>query len=162
MRNELVEMFTEEKMTAVDAIIERHRDNPGELLMVLVEVQDITRYLPVELQRYIAWRMGIPASRVYGVASFYSYFSLAPRGRKVVKVCTGTACYVKRAGEIKERLKQRLGLSEGEVSADGEFSIEEVRCLGACGLAPVAVIGEETFGLINPDNVEEILEKASS
>jgi len=122
----------------------------------------VTRYLPVELQRYIAWKLEMPASRIYGVATFYSYFSLVPRGRKVVKVCSGTACYVKRAEEIKERLKQKIGVAEGEVSADGEFSIEEVRCLGACGLAPVVVVGEETFGLIDPENVGEILEKVSS
>jgi NADH-quinone oxidoreductase subunit E/NADP-reducing hydrogenase subunit HndA len=96
------------------------------------------------------------------VATFYSYFSLVPRGKKVIKVCSGTACYVKRAEEIKERLKQKIGVAEGEVSADGEYSIEEVRCLGACGLAPVVVVGEETFGLIDPENVEEILEKVSS
>jgi len=128
----------------------------------LEKVQDVTRYLPVELQRYIAWKLEMPASRIYGVATFYSYFSLVPRGRKVVKVCSGTACYVKRAEEIKERLKQKIGVAEGEVSADGEFSIEEVRCLGACGLAPVVVVGEETFGLIDPENVGEILEKVSS
>jgi len=162
MRRKLVEQFTEEKMALMDAVIEEYRAIPGALLIILEKVQDIARYLPVELQRYLAWHLGIPASRVYGVATFYSYFSLVPRGRKVVKVCSGTACYVKRAEEIKERLKQKLGVAEGEVSADGEFSIEEVRCLGACGLAPVVVVGEETFGLIDPENVEEILEKVSS
>lgn len=162
MRQELVQQFTEEKMAKVDAVIGEYRDMPGALLIVLEKVQDIARYLPVNLQRYIAWKMDIPASRVYGVATFYSYFSIVPRGRKVVKVCRGTACYVKRSEEIRQRLLQKIGVAEGEVSADGEFSIEEVRCLGACGLAPVVVIGEETFGLIDPENVEEILEKVSS
>ena len=162
MRSKLVEQFTEERMTAVDAVIAEYREQPGALLIILEKVQDVTRYLPVELQRYIAWKLEMPASRIYGVATFYSYFSLVPRGRKVVKVCNGTASYVKRAEEIKERLKQKIGVAEGEVSADGEFSIEEVRCLGACGLAPVVVVGEETFGLIDPENVGEILEKVSS
>lgn len=162
MRRKLVEQFTEEKMAKMDAVIEEYREIPGALLIILEKVQDVARYLPIELQRYIAWKLGIPASRVYGVATFYSYFSLVPRGRKVVKVCNGTACYVKRSEEIKERLKQKIGVAEGEVSADGEFSIEEVRCLGACGLAPVVVVGEETFGLIDPENVGEILEKVSS
>ena len=162
MRRKLVEQFTEEKMALMDAVVEEYREIPGALLIILEKVQDVARYLPVELQRYVAWNLGIPASRVYGVATFYSYFSLVPRGRKVVKVCNGTACYVKRSEEIKERLKQKIGVAEGEVSADGEFSIEEVRCLGACGLAPVVVVGEETFGLIDPENVGEILEKVSS
>jgi len=159
MRQCLVEQFTEEKMTKIDAVIDEYKDVPGALLIVLEKVQDLSLYLPIELQRYIAWRMDIPSSRVYGVATFYSYFSLVPRGRKVIKVCSGTACYVKRSEEIRERLKNKIGIAEGEVSADGEFSIEEVRCLGACGLAPVVVVGDETFGLINPENVEEILKK---
>jgi NADH-quinone oxidoreductase subunit E len=159
MRQCLVEQFTEEKMTEIDAVIDEYKDVPGALLIVLEKVQDLSLYLPIELQRYIAWRMDIPSSKVYGVATFYSYFSLVPRGKKVIKVCSGTACYVKRSEEIKERLKKEIGVAEGEVSADGEFSIEEVRCLGACGLAPVVVVGDETFGLIDPENVEEILKK---
>lgn len=147
-------------MTKVDTVIEAYRNVPGSLLIVLEKAQDITLYLPVNLQRYIAERMAVPPSKVSGVVTFYSYFSTVPRGRKVIKVCTGTACHVKRAGEILERLKQKIGIEEGAVSADGEYSVEEVLCPGACGLAPVVVIGEETFGLIDPENVEEILEKA--
>ncbi len=147
-------------MTRVDGIIAEYGKTPGALLVVLEKVQDETLYLPVELQRYIAGKMGIPPSRVFGVATFYSYFSIVPRGRKVVKVCSGTACYVKRAGEIMDRLRRKIGVKGGEVSPDGEYSIEEVRCLGACGLAPVVVIGDQTFGLIDPENVEEIIEKA--
>ena len=160
MRRELVQQFSEELMAKVDAVIEAYRKVPGSLLIVLEKAQDITLYLPVNLQRYIAERMAVPPSKVSGVVTFYSYFSTVPRGRKVIKVCTGTACHVKRAGEILERLKQKIGVEEGEVSADGEYSVEEVLCPGACGLAPVVVIGEETFGLIDPENVEEILEKA--
>lgn len=159
MRRELVQQFSEEQMAKVDAVIEAYRKVPGALLVALEKTQDITLYLPVNLQRYVASKMGIPPSKVSGVVTFYSYFSTVPRGRKVVKVCSGTACYVKRSGEIMDRLKQKIGVEEGEVTADGEYSIEEVRCLGACGLAPVVVIGEETFGLIDPEHVEEIIEK---
>lgn len=160
MRRQLVQQFSEEQMAKVDAVIEAHRKVPGALLIALEKAQDIALYLPVDLQRYIASKMGVPPSKVSGVVTFYSYFSTVPRGRKVVKVCSGTACYVKRSGEILDRLKQKIGVGEGEVTADGEYSIEEVRCLGACGLAPVVIIGEETFGLIDPEHVEEIIEKA--
>lgn len=147
-------------MARVDAVIEEYGKVPGALLIVLEKIQDVTRHLPLDLQRYIAAKMEIPPSRVFGVATFYSYFSIAPRGRQVVKVCSGTACYVKRSAEILDRLRRRIGVEEGEVSPDGAFSIEEVRCLGACGLAPVVVIGDRTFGLIDPENAEEIIEKA--
>jgi NADH:ubiquinone oxidoreductase subunit E len=160
MRRQLVQQFSEEQVARVDAAIEAYRNVPGSLLVVLEKAQDISLFLPVNLQRYIAAKMGIPPSKVSGVVTFYSYFSTVPRGRKVVKICSGTACYVKRSGEILDRLKQKIGVGEGEVTADGEYSIEEVRCLGACGLAPVVVIGEETFGLIDPEHVEEIIEKA--
>lgn len=159
MRSELVRQFSEEQMDKVDAVIDTYRNISGALLIALEKAQDITLYLPVNLQRYIAKRMGVPPSKVSGVVTFYSYFSTVPRGRKVIKVCSGTACYVKRAGEIMERLKQKVGVGEGEVTPDGEYSIEEVRCLGACGLAPVVVVGEDTFGLIDPERVEEIIDK---
>ena len=159
MRSELVKQFSEEKMVKIDAIIDEYSRVPGTLLLALEKTQDIASYLPVNLQRYLADRMGIPPSKVYGVVTFYSYFSTVPKGRKIIKVCTGTACHVKRAGEIMERLKQKIGVAEGEISADGEYSIEEVLCPGACGLAPVVVIGEEIFGLIDPEHPEEIIEK---
>ena len=158
-RSELVREFSEDQIAKVDAVIRDYRQVQGSLLIALEKAQDITRYLPVSLQRYIAAGMGVSASKVAGVVTFYSYFSTVPRGRRVVKVCTGTACYVKRSGEIKERLKQKLGVAEGEVTPDGEYSIEEVRCVGACGLAPVVVVGEDTFGLIDPERVEEVLDR---
>lgn len=160
MRSELVRQFSEEQMDKVDEVIGTYRDISGALLIVLEKVQDITQYLPVNLQRYVARKMGVPSSKVAGVATFYSYFSTVPRGRKVIKVCTGTACYVKRSGEIMENLRQKLGIAEGGISADGRYSIEEVLCPGACGLAPVVMVGEDTFGLIDPENVEEIIEKS--
>lgn len=160
MRSELVRQFSEEQIAKVDNVIETYRNISGALLIALERAQDITLYLPVNLQRYIARKMGVPPSKVSGVVTFYSYFSTVPRGRKVIKVCSGTACYVKRSGEIMDRLKQKVGVREGEVTADGEYSIEEVRCMGACGLAPVVVVGEETFGLIDPEHVDEIIERS--
>jgi NADH:ubiquinone oxidoreductase subunit E len=159
MRHDLIEIFSEEHLKAIDAIVERYRNIPGSLLMALEKAQDTCTYLPLELQRYIAERMNISPSIVYGVVTFYSYFSIAPKGRKVIKVCSGTACYVKHSGDILERLKRHLGIKEGEITENGEYSIEVVRCLGACGLAPVSMVGEQTFGLVNPDKAEEILKK---
>ena len=158
MRRELVQQFSEDQMAKVDAVIEAYRKVPGALLIALEKAQDITLYLPVDLQRYIASKMGIPPSKVSGVVTFYSYFSTVPRGRKVVKVCSGTACYVKRSGEIMDRLKQKIGVEEGEVTADGEYSIEEVRCLGACGLAPVVVVDEDTHRQMKPSKISGVLE----
>ncbi|MCK9229228.1 MAG: NAD(P)H-dependent oxidoreductase subunit E [Syntrophales bacterium] len=159
MKRELLKEFTADQLERVDDIIDTHRTQPGSLLLVLEKVQEVSLFLPLELQRYIARRMGVSASEVHGVVSFYSYFRMAPKGRKAIKVCTGTACYVKRAEDIIERLSDHLGIKLGEVTPDGEYSIEEARCLGACGLAPVLVIGDRTSGLVNPEKAEEVLEK---
>jgi NADH-quinone oxidoreductase subunit E len=157
MREELVQQFSEAQISAVDSLIESYDAIPGSLLIVLEEAQKICSYLPLQLQRYIAQGMNVSASFVQGVVTFYSYFSTVPKGRNVIKVCSGTACYVKRSQEIKSRLLQQLGIKENEVTADGEYSLEEVRCLGACGLAPIVMVGDETFGLVEPEKSEEIL-----
>jgi len=159
MRDHLVTQFSEAQINDVDSIIESYRNKSGSLLIVLEEAQKICTYLPLELQRYIAGSMNVSASIVQGVVTFYSYFSTVPKGRKVIKVCSGTACYVKRSQEIKSRLLQHLGIAANEVTADGEYSLEEVRCLGACGLAPIVMVGDETFGLVEPEKAEEILNK---
>jgi len=159
MKEQLVEEFSDEQIRAVDGIIDSYCAIPGSLLIVLEEVQKICSYLPLRLQRYIARSMNVSAASVEGVVTFYSYFSTVPKGRKVIKVCSGTACYVKRSQDIKSRLLQQLGIKENEVTADGEYSLEEVRCLGACGLAPVVMVGNEAFGLVEPEKAEEILKK---
>jgi NADH:ubiquinone oxidoreductase subunit E len=159
MKRDVIKQFSERSVEEIDAIIDSHRHIPGSLLIVLEKVQEVCTYMPMDLQRYIAERMNISPSIVYGVVTFYSYFSIAPKGRKVIKVCSGTACYVKHSGDILERLKRHLGIKEGEITENGEYSIEVVRCLGACGLAPVSMVGEQTFGLVNPDKAEEILKK---
>jgi len=151
--------FSEQEINAADKIIDRYRRKPGSLLVVLEEIQKVCSYLPIELQRYIAREMNISPSVVQGVVTFYSYFTTVPKGRKVIKVCTGTACYVKRSQEITTRLLQHMGIKKGEITEDGEYSVEEVRCLGACGLAPVVMVGDNTLGLVDPEKAGEILKK---
>jgi NADH-quinone oxidoreductase subunit E/NADP-reducing hydrogenase subunit HndA len=124
---------------------------------MLQRAQEICGYLPAEIQRHIAAGLEISPSMVYGVVSFYSFFTMTPRGKHVIRVCLGTACYVKRAEEIVQKLAQALSINVGGVTADRKFSLEGVRCLGACGLAPVAVVGEETYGLLDPVKVTDIL-----
>lgn len=155
----LLSKFSEQEINAADKIIDRYRSKPGSLLVVLEEIQKVCSYLPIELQRYIAREMNISPSVVQGVVTFYSYFTTVPKGRKVIKVCTGTACYVKRSQEITTRLLQNMGIKEGEITEDGEYSVEEVRCLGACGLAPVVMVGDDTLGLVDPEKAGEILKK---
>ncbi len=162
MKREVLTVFSEEQIKQVDEIIETHREIPGALLVVLEEVQKVCTYLPTCLQRYVAERMNVSPSTVYGVVTFYSYFSTVPKGRRVIKVCSGTACYVRRSKDIAASLLQHLKIKEGEITADGEYSVEEVRCLGACGLAPVVMVGGNTFGLIDPEKAEDVLLKGKN
>lgn len=159
MKHELLMEFTDKQIEQVDELIRKYRTIPGSLLVVLEEVQKVCTYLPMCLQRYVAENMNISPSTVHGVVTFYSYFSTVPKGRRVIKVCSGTACYVRRSQDITNSLLQHLHIKEGEVTEDGEYSLEEVRCLGACGLAPVVMIGADTFGLVDPEKAEEILLK---
>ena len=151
--------LTPEIMSKVDEIIASHREKPGSLIPVLEEVQGLTGYLPVELQEYIARGLRVPACTVYGVVTFYSFFSMVPKGRHNIKVCMGTACYVRGISEVLSRLQSEFKLEVGKVSEDRRFSLEVVRCLGACGLAPVVVVGSDTHGGVTPDRVVEILNR---
>ena len=151
--------LTPEIMSKVDEIIASHREKPGSLIPVLEEVQGLTGYLPVELQEYIARGLRVPACTVYGVVTFYSFFSMVPKGRHNIKVCMGTACYVRGISEVLSRLQSEFKLEVGKVSEDRRFSLEVVRCLGACGLAPVVVVGSDTHGGVTPDRVVEILDR---
>jgi len=151
--------LTAEVMTKVDEIIDAHKGQPGCLIPVLEECQGVTGYLPVELQDYIGKALNIPGSTIYGVVTFYSFFSMVPKGRHIIKVCLGTACYVRGTKNIMKVLGERLGLQVGQTSDDRRFSLEAVRCLGACGLAPVMVIDEDTHGGVTLDRIENILER---
>src|SRR5574341_1456450 len=143
----------------IDAILEKYHDKPGSLIPVLQQAQDVCGYLPHIVQRYIAKGMKMSPSVVFGVATFYSFFTLVPRGRHVVRVCLGTACYVKRSEEIIEKIKSELDIEVGELTRDKKYSLEAVRCLGACGLAPVVVVGPDTYGGVEATKVMDIINK---
>ncbi len=153
------EDYTEEVAARLDDVISRYRDRPGSLIPVLQEAQAIVGYLPPVVQRHIAKGLNMSVSEVHGVVSFYSFFTMKPRGKNNIRICLGTACYVKRAEEIVEKLKEQLNIDLGEVTPDRMFSLESVRCLGACGLAPVVVVNEDTHGSVNPVKTAEILDQ---
>lgn len=154
-----VDEITPEQYAKIDAIIGKYRDKPGSLIPVLQQAQDVCGYLPHNVQRYIAKGMKMSSSVVFGVATFYSFFTLVPRGKNVIRVCLGTACYVKRSEEILDKLKDELDIEVGEITRDKKYSLEAVRCLGACGLAPVVVIGQDTYGDVAATKVMEIVKK---
>ena len=151
--------LTAEVMSQVDEIMDRYRGKPGCLIPVLEECQGVVGYIPVELQEYIGKGLNIPGSTIYGVVTFYSFFSMVPKGRNVIKVCLGTACYVRGTKNIINKLGEKFGLEIGQTTEDRRFSVEAVRCLGACGLAPVMVINEDTHGAVRPDRVKDILDR---
>ena len=140
-------------------VIEKHKNLPGGLMPVLQEAQAIYSYLPIEVQQMIADGMGISLSEVYGVATFYSQFLLNPKGQHPISVCLGTACYVKGAGLLMDKLEGLLGIKNGSISDDLKFSLDATRCIGACGLAPVLTIGEDVYGRLEPNQLADILAK---
>lgn len=150
---------TAEQKARLMAVIEESRSTPGCLMHVLQEAQGIYGYLPIEVQTMIAEGLEISLSEVYGVATFYSQFSLKPKGKHRISVCLGTACYVKGSDKILAEVEKQLGIKCGECTEDGLFSIDSCRCVGACGLAPVMMIDEEVYGRLTPESVKEILDK---
>ncbi len=148
---------TPEMIKQVDQILADHRDAPGTVIPVLRMCQEVVGYLPVELIDYISAGLNLPPSTVLGIATFYSLFSLAPKGRHTIKACLGTACYVKGIKEVMSRIKSEFNIKEGETTVDRRFSLEAVRCLGACGLAPVLVVDQDTHGIVSPEQVKGIL-----
>ena len=150
---------TPEQKARLDEIIEAHKNEPGALMPIMQKAQEVYGYLPPEVQKHIAVKMDIPESEVYGVATFYSQFSLNPKGQVAISVCLGTACYVKGAGKVIEKISEVLGIQPGETSADGKFSLDATRCLGACGLAPVITVNEDVYGKLKPEDVKTVLEK---
>ena len=141
------------------AVIEKYRGTKGALMPVLQEAQEIYGYLPIEVQKIIAVRMGISLEEVYGVSTFYSQFVLNPKGDISIAVCLGTACYVKGSGDILDKITQVLGLPAGSTTPDGKYSLEATRCIGACGLAPVLTVNNEVYGKLGVGDVEGILAK---
>jgi len=148
-------IHTKEK---IDEILKKNRTRPGALIPVLQEVQNLIKFLPPSVQNYIASSLNVPASNVYGVVSFYSFFSMKPKGRNIIKVCLGTACYVKGAPKIIDKIERSLNIKLGDTTADKRYTLEGVRCLGACGLAPVVMVNEETLGLVDPGKIMKQLD----
>lgn len=139
--------------------INLEKTQPGALMPVLQKAQEIYGYLPIEVQSMVAEGLGISLSEVYGVATFYSQFSLNPKGEHRISVCLGTACYVKGADKILEGLEEKLGIKCGECTSDGVFSLDSCRCVGACGLAPVMMIDDDVYGRMTVDQIDSILAK---
>jgi NADH-quinone oxidoreductase subunit E len=151
--------ISEEMLEKINAVITTHKSTPGAVITVLRECQDIVGYLPLELIDYISEGLSISRSEVFGVATFYSLFSMEPKGKHIIKCCLGTACYVKGIKEVMIRVSNEYQLEEGQTTPDRRFSLEAVRCLGACGLAPVVVVDGDTHGAVSSDKVIDILER---
>ncbi|HBR03926.1 MAG TPA: NADH-quinone oxidoreductase subunit NuoE [Ruminiclostridium sp.] len=147
------------KAQKLEKIIAKYKDTRGALIPVLHEAQDIYGYLPMSVQKTIADGLNVSLAEVYGVVTFYTQFSLNPKGKYRINVCLGTACYVKGAGKILEKVVEILKIKSGECTPDGIFSLDACRCVGACGLAPVIMINEEVYGRLTPDDIPRILQK---
>ena len=140
-------------------IILKYRDVKGSLIPVLHEAQNLFGYLPIEVQQVIARELKVPLAEIYGVITFYTQFSLKPKGKFKIQVCLGTACYVKGANLILDKLKEKLGINVGDCSEDGLFSLDICRCIGACGLAPVMMINDDVYGTLTTDQIASIIDK---
>ena len=150
---------TKEQEAKLMEVIAQHKDEAGATIPVLHKAQEIYGYLPIEVQQMISDGLGVPLAEIYGIVTFYTQFSLNPKGEYVIGVCLGTACYVKGSGDIIEKCKEILGIDVGECTPDGKFSIEATRCIGACGLAPVLTVNDEVYGRLTVDDVDDILAK---
>jgi len=150
---------TQEQGEKILKLIEEQRYEKGALMPILQGAQEIYGYLPIEVQQIIADEMKMSLEEVYGVVTFYSQFTLEPKGKFKISVCLGTACYVKGSQLISDRLVTKLGIKPGEISADGKFSLEATRCIGACGLAPVMTVNDEVYGRLVADDIDKILDK---
>ncbi|MDP4092078.1 MAG: NADH-quinone oxidoreductase subunit NuoE [Bacillota bacterium] len=149
----------QEKLERIEQMIDEYKDKEGSLIQILHLAQGIYGYLPLGLLQIIAKKVNKPLSEVYGVTTFYSFFSTKPRGEYTIRVCLGTACYVRGGKKIIDRLTEILGIQVGETTADGKFTLEVMRCIGACGLAPAITINDKVFKQVNPDKLQTIIEQ---
>ncbi len=152
------EEFPQSKYDELNAFIESLDTTKGALIEILHKAQHIFGYLPRDVQLYIARKLGIPGAEVYGVVSFYSYFSTKPSGKHTISVCMGTACFVRGSDKILEKFKEKLGIEANETTDDGIFTIKDVRCIGACGLAPVVMVDGKVFGRVKEEEIDGILD----
>lgn len=155
----MAELIPVENLDVVKAIVAEHKEVPGCLMQILQDTQTKYGYLPIELQSTIADELGIPLTEVFGAATFYSQFTLKPKGKYKIGVCLGTACYVRGSQGVMDKVTNILGIGVGDTTEDGKFSVDATRCVGACGLAPVMMINEEVFGRLTINEVPAILEK---
>ncbi len=150
--------FTD-KLKQIEEMLKKYKGQKGALLQALQEAQNIMGYLPIEVQEMVAETLDITLSEVYSTITFYSFFSLKPKGKYQIRTCLGTACYVRGAEKVLDRLKTELGIDVGDTTDDGKFSLNACRCIGACGLAPAIIINDEVYGRLTPDKIPEILKK---
>ena len=150
---------TKEQEAQLVSWLEEHKTMPGVAMPALQKAQEIYGYLPIEVQRIVADVLEKPLPEIYGISTFYSQFSLCPKGEYKISVCLGTACYVKGSGKIYDELQKKLGITGGECTADGKFSLDACRCIGACGLAPVMTINDDVYGRLTGDELDDILAK---
>lgn len=137
--------------------IDEVKTAPGPLMPIMQKAQELFGYLPIEVQNFIAEELGVPMIDVYGVATFYAQFAIEPKGEHIVGVCMGTACYVRGAEGVLDKMKTVLGVEVGKTTKDNKFTLEATRCLGCCGLAPVMMIGDQVFGRLVPDDIAGIV-----
>ena len=149
----------ENDLQQLKAVCKSFNNEAGELINVLHKAQGIFGYLPAEVQEVVAQELNVSVAKVYGVVTFYSFFTMVPKGIYPVSVCTGTACYVRGAEKVLDEFKRILKVQVGETTPDGKFSIAGLRCVGACGLAPVVLVGDKTYGRVSPDGVKDILKE---
>ena len=148
-----------EKYAELQRVIDELKGTKGPLMQTMQKAQEIFGYLPLEVQNFIAEGLDVPVTEVYGVATFYSQFSLEPKGKNTLSICLGTACYVKGAQAVLDRIKAELNVTENKTTADGRFTLLATRCLGCCGLAPVLTVGDDVYGRVVPDDIPGILAK---
>lgn len=151
------EELPKEKFDELESFIDSMETNKGALIKILHKAQEIFGYLPRDVQLFTARKLGIPGAEVYGVVSFYSYFTTKPRGRHTISACLGTACFVRGADKVIERLKEKLKIESNEITEDGLFTLKDVRCIGACGLAPVVMVDGRVFGRVKEEDLDEII-----
>jgi len=146
-----------EEILRIEEIINKYKGKKGALIPTLHDVQNEVGFLPIEVQKKVAKDLNIPEKEVYGVATFYSFFSLIPRGRYNIRVCLGTACFVKGGKKIADKISRELGIKPGQTTADRQYSLQVNRCLGACGIAPIIVINEKIYQKVKPEEVMDII-----